>query len=113
MSSLSSELENSYCIAYVTVPTDEVAKNISQGLVQSKLAACVNIIPGVKSIYEWEGKIEEDAELILMIKSKCSLTDELTKYVKSKHPYDCCEVITTSITGGNSDYLNWIGKIVK
>ena len=101
-----------YSIAFVTVPNKEVGEAIAGGLVSSKLAACVNIIPGVTSVYEWEGKIEKDSELILKIKTRTSRIPELTEFVKSKHPYDVCEVITTSIESGNQQYLDWLGKIV-
>ena len=101
-----------YSIAFVTVPNKEVGETIAGGLVSSKLAACVNIIPGVTSVYEWEGKIEKDSELILKIKTRTSRIPELTEYIKSKHPYDVCEVITTSIESGNEQYLDWLGKIV-
>ena len=102
-----------YSIAFVTVPNKEVGESIAGGLVSSKLAACVNIIPGVTSVYEWEGKIEKDSELILKIKTRTSRIPELTEYVKSKHPYDVCEVITTPIESGNQQYLDWLGKIVQ
>ena len=101
-----------YSIAFVTVPNKEVGESIAGGLVSAKLAACVNIIPGVTSVYEWEGKIEKDSELILKIKTRTSRIPELTEFIKSKHPYDVCEVITTSIESGNQQYLDWLGKIV-
>ena len=102
-----------YSIAFVTVPNEAVGEKIAGGLVSAKLAACVNIIPGVKSIYEWEGKIESDPELILKIKTRTSRIPEVTEFVKANHPYDVCEVIATSIEGGNPQYLEWLGKIVQ
>jgi len=99
-------------MAFVTVPDIVVGKTIAGALVSEKLAACVNIIPGIVSVYEWEGKIENDSELLLMIKTRTSRIPELTEFVKSKHPYDVCEVITTSIEQGNQPYLDWLGKIV-
>ncbi|XP_020292973.1 protein CutA homolog [Pseudomyrmex gracilis] len=101
-----------YSVAYVTVPDDTVAKKIARGLVENKLAACVNIIPQLLSIYEWEGKIQEDPELLLMIKTRTEKIDALTKYVKENHPYTVCEVISLPIQNGNSDYLKWIGEII-
>lgn len=108
----SSSLAGLYSVAYVTVPNDEVAKRIARGLVESKLAACVNIIPQLLSIYEWEGKIQEDPELLLMIKTRTEKIDVLTKYVKDNHPYTICEVISLPIQNGNGDYLKWIGDVV-
>ena len=102
-----------YSIAFVTVPNKEVGEKIAGGLVTAKLAACVNIIPGVTSVYEWEGKVEKDSELILKIKTRTSRIPELTEFVKSNHPYDVCEVITTPIESGNPQYLEWLGKIVQ
>lgn len=99
-------------MAFVTAPTSEKAKEIAGGLVSGKLAACVNIIPGVVSVYEWEGKIENDEEVLMMIKTRTSRIEELTEFVKKNHPYDVCEVITTSIEGGNMAYLDWLAKSV-
>ncbi|KAL6441981.1 hypothetical protein ACFW04_002377 [Cataglyphis niger] len=101
-----------YSVAYVTVPNDTVAKKIARGLVENKLAACVNIIPQLTSIYEWEGKIQEDPELLLMIKTRTEKVDALTEYVKNNHPYTVCEVISLPIQNGNGDYLKWISEVV-
>jgi len=101
-----------FSMAFVTAPTSEKAKEIAGGLVSGKLAACVNIIPGVVSVYEWEGKIENDEEVLMMIKTRTSRIEELTEFVKKNHPYDVCEVITTSIEGGNMAYLDWLAKSV-
>ncbi|KAL6259767.1 hypothetical protein P5V15_009681 [Pogonomyrmex californicus] len=86
-----------HSVAYVTVPNDEVAKRLARGLVENKLAACVNIIPQLTSIYEWEGKIQEEPELLLMIKTRTEKVDALTKYVKGNHPYSVCEVISLPV----------------
>lgn len=107
-----SSLAGAYSVAYVTVPNDTVAKKIARGLVENKLAACVNIIPQLTSIYEWEGKIQEDPELLLMIKTRTEKIDALTKYVKDNHPYTICEVISLPIQNGNEDYLKWISEVV-
>merc|ERR1719318_2515783 len=101
-----------FSMAFVTSPNHDTAKSIAGGLVSGKLAACVNIIPGITSVYEWEGKIETDAEVLTMIKTRTSKIEELTEFVRKNHPYDVCEVITTSIEGGNQAYLDWLGKVV-
>ncbi|XP_024874596.1 protein CutA homolog [Temnothorax curvispinosus] len=101
-----------HSVAYVTVPDDAVAKRLARGLVENKLAACVNIIPQLTSIYEWEGKIQEEPELLLMIKTRTERVDALTKYVKENHPYTVCEVISLPIQNGNDDYLKWISEVV-
>lgn len=107
-----SSLAGVHSVAYVTVPDDAVAKRLARGLVENKLAACVNIIPRLTSIYEWEGKIQEESELLLMIKTRTEKVDTLTKYVKENHPYTVCEVISLPIQNGNSDYLKWISEVV-
>ncbi|CAK1545973.1 unnamed protein product [Leptosia nina] len=77
-----------YSVAYVTVPSTDVGKTIGHGLVKNKLAACVNIIPQVTSIYEWKHEINEDNEALLMIKTRTSLVDQLTEFVRTNHPYE-------------------------
>ena len=121
-----------------------VFRSLASGLVSGKLAACVNILPGVTSVYEWEGKVvvvllmrvvslslsiqvNEDPEVLMMIKTRTSRIPELTQYVQStifplvkswryvspeNHPYDVPEVITTSIEGGSAAYLSWLGEMV-
>lgn len=100
-------------IVYVTSPNQEIAKQIAKGLVSGKLAACVNIIPNVNSVYEWEGKIIEDTEVLMMIKTTSCKVEELTKFVVDNHPYDLPEVISVLIENGNNAYLNWIQKSVE
>ncbi|XP_022919663.1 protein CutA homolog [Onthophagus taurus] len=107
-----SYVSGTHSAAYVTAPNEEVAKKIAHGLVSHKLAACVNIIPKITSVYEWEGKIEEDSEVLMMIKTRSTKIPELTEFVKSNHPYTVCEVISIPIEGGNQQYLNWIGDVV-
>jgi len=101
-----------FSMAFVTAPSSDVAKSLAAGLVQAKLAACVNIVPGVISVYEWEDKVNTDPEVLMMIKTRTSRIAELTQFVQKNHPYDVPEVITTSIEGGSVPYLDWLGNTV-
>lgn len=103
------QTEKMYSICYVTAPTMEVAKKIAHGLVSSRLAACANIVPGITSVYHWKGKIEEDSELLLMIKTQTPLVPQVIDAVRGLHPYEVPEVISVPITAGYEDYLAWIG----
>ncbi|KAL1273446.1 hypothetical protein QQF64_029308 [Cirrhinus molitorella] len=98
--------------AFVTCPNDTVAKELARGIVEKKLAACVNIVPQITSVYEWQGKIEEDSEVLLMIKTRSSKIPALAEYVRSNHPYEVAEVISLPIDQGNPPYLKWIGDVV-
>uniref|UniRef100_A0AC35UFZ7 G_PROTEIN_RECEP_F1_2 domain-containing protein n=1 Tax=Rhabditophanes sp. KR3021 TaxID=114890 RepID=A0AC35UFZ7_9BILA len=97
-----------YSIAYVTVPSQEVAKSISRSIVESKLAACVNIVPGIVSVYHWEGKINEDNELLLIIKTTSINISKLQQKILELHPYDTPEFIHFPIEGGSDKYLQWL-----
>ncbi|XP_053659460.1 protein CutA homolog [Anopheles marshallii] len=103
---------NEYSVAFVTVPDNTVAVNMARQLVEKSLVACVNIIPGLTSIYAWEGKINEDSEVLMMIKTRTSRVEELIKFVREIHTYSVAEVIAFPIASGNAPYLDWIGKTV-
>ena len=88
-------------------------KRIGRALIADNLAACVNIIPGLTSIFKWEGEVTEDNELLLMIKTRSEIVSELTAKVESLHPYDVCEVISVPITDGSKAYLKWLDQSIK
>ena len=98
-----------YVLAVTTCPDKRVAKKISRLILESKLAACVNILPGVTSMYWWKGKKKEDSEVMLFIKTKESLVKKLGKLIRENHPYELEEFLTLPI-GGSKDYLEWVGK---
>lgn len=102
-----------YCVVYVTTKAMEEGEKIARGLISEHLAACINIVPKVKSIYRWEGNIEEGDEALLIIKTNETLLPLLTKWVLSNHSYSVPEVVALPITGGNEKYLAWIGESVK
>lgn len=101
-----------HCITYITTPT-EVAERIASTLVEEELAMCVNIIEDIKSVYRWEGKVEIGHESLLMAKSVSDNIEALIEKVRDIHPYEVPEIITTEITTGNQDYLDFLsGKEV-
>ncbi len=110
MASVSSS-EYSACIT--TVSKDEIARKLAHSIVEAHLAACVNIIPNIRSVYEWQSKIQEDEEFMLMIKTRREYVPQLIEFVKTNHPYEVPELIELPITNGNEDYLKWIDAIVK
>lgn len=101
-----------FSVSYVTAPNEEVAKRLAEGLVQKKLAACVNMVPNIMSVYEWKNEIQHDKEVLMVIKSRTARLDELTTYVREHHPYEVCEVISTPIQHGNPPYLQWLADVV-
>ena len=101
-----------YVVCWVTHPPANVGAFAKQ-VVESKLAACVNIVPKIQSVYTWEGKVENDEEALCMIKTRRALVPELTAFVTKNHPYDCPEVIAAEIVGGAPAYLEWIAASTK
>ena len=98
---------------YMTAGSKEEARSIGRELVESRLAACVNIIDPMNSIYTWEGKIQEDTEVILIAKTRRALVQELTEKVKDLHSYDCPCIVSLPVSGGNQAFLDWIAESVK
>jgi periplasmic divalent cation tolerance protein len=97
-------------VVLVTSPNRSVSEKLSKGLVQNKLAACVNRVPGIHSRYWWKGKIETAREELLLVKTQQNRLSALTRWIKQKHPYAVCEVIALPIAGGNQAYLDWISQ---
>lgn len=93
---------------YVTVPSKDLGRTIAMALVREKLAACTNIIPGLESIYFWEGKVNIDEELMLLIKTRASLVPQVTARVKELHTYTECEVLAVPVVGGSDTYMQWV-----
>lgn len=96
-------------IALVTAPKD-IAESLATSVVAEHLAACVNIIPGVTSIFFWEGKVCQEAEVLLLIKTNKSTWNQLMARVKELHTYDIPEIVSLPITDGFQPYLQWINQ---
>ena len=104
---------NAEIIVLVTVPSEDEASRIAEALVGERLAACVNILPGVESVYRWEGEINHDRELLLVIKSTGARYAELERRVHQLHSYSTPEVIAVSIGRGSEKYLSWLRDSVR
>jgi periplasmic divalent cation tolerance protein len=97
-----------FVLVLVTVPDSEVADRISKVLVGEKLAACVNIVPGIRSVYAWNGEICDEGELQCLIKTRRSLFAAVRERVKELHPYQIPEIIALPLVEGNAEYLGWL-----
>lgn len=102
-----------HVLILITAPNPEEGQKIADALIAEKLAACVNLVEKVTSIYWWQGKVERDAEALLIVKTKSSLVEALTARVKQLHSYTVPEVIALPIEWGNPDYLKWIDEVTK
>lgn len=94
-------------VVFVTAP-EAVAPVLARAVVERGLAACVNLIPGVRSIYSWRGAVQDDAEVVMMMKTARDRFDALRAAIVSLHPYEVCEVIGLPIADGSAPYLDWI-----
>lgn len=101
-----------FAVCYVTAPDETIAKKLAHEIIEKQLAACVNVVPSITSVYSWEGKINEDSEVLLIVKTRKTRVDALSEFIRSNHPYSVAEVISVPIENGNPPYLDWIGKSV-
>jgi periplasmic divalent cation tolerance protein len=97
------------CMAYITAKDVTEARLIAQALVEKKLAACVNLFPEVESFYEYEGKLENAREVVIVAKTAESLKDKLTAIVKALHSYETPCIVFYNMDGGETAYLKWMG----
>lgn len=97
---------------YITTEDKSEAKKIGKVLVEERLAACVNIIDGMESMFWWEGQAQSESETILIAKTTADAVDQLTKRVNEVHSYDCPCVVALPIEGGHPEFISWIGEEV-
>jgi periplasmic divalent cation tolerance protein len=95
-------------VVMVTAPDEETAVSLARDLLESRLAACVNVVPGVRSLYRWEGKIAHEGEVLMVIKSTDHALAALVERVQARHPYEVPEVLVVEVTGGASRYIDWV-----
>jgi periplasmic divalent cation tolerance protein len=99
--------EDQLVVILCTVPDEATAEKLAKGLVDERLAACVNAIPGVKSFYRWQGKIEADAEVQLVIKTRSERFDELAAWISANHPYEVPEIVAIPANRVSEAYFAW------
>lgn len=100
-------------VVLATFPDANVAARIARTLVEERLAACINLVPGVRSIYQWQGAVEESAELLGLIKTTAAGVPELIARLVELHPYDVPEAIVLEISDGHAPYLAWLAGEVR
>jgi len=103
-------LKEEFLLVLITTPTMEEGERIAHILLNAKKAACVNIVPAVRSRFWWQGKIDSADEALLMVKTRAPLLEELIRLVKENHSYEVPEVIALPISAGNEDYLRWLAE---
>ena len=101
-----------YIVVYVTAPPGE-APQMARTLVEERLVACVNIVQGLRSIYWWQGKVEDEPEVLCIMKTRSNLFESLRDRVRKLHSYEVAEVIALPIVAGNLPYLDWIKENTK
>lgn len=98
-------------VVFITAPDQEAAAGIGRVLVEERLAACVNIVGGIRSIYTWEGAVQDDSEALMIVKTRRELFPALSDRVKALHGYSVPEIIAMPIIEGSPDYLSWIRDV--
>jgi periplasmic divalent cation tolerance protein len=95
-------------VVLCTVPSEEVAERLGRTLVEERLAACVNVLPAVRSFYRWQGELNDDRELLCLIKTRRALFDRLRERVTALHPYEVPEILAVAAADVNASYLGWV-----
>ena len=97
-------------VVLVTAPTAELAAELARAVVEERLAACGNVLPGVRSIYRWEGKVQDEPEVLLVLKTRRDRFAALRDRILALHPYELPEVIALPVEAGSDAYLDWIAR---
>ena len=102
---------NEIQIVFCTVPDTDTGHRIASQLVEYGFAACVNLIPGIESVYRWKGRLEKASEILLMIKSRSADYTEVEAAISALHPYELPEIIAVPLSNGSAGYLDWVRTI--
>lgn len=96
-----------YCVVLITTPEEGLAERISDLLIEQNLGACVQTTP-ISSVYRWSSEVHHENEILMLVKTRTALIDELVEQVREMHVYDAPEIIALPLIGGSPDYLNWV-----
>jgi len=105
--------ESRVMVALTSVPDRETAETVGQHVVAEGLAACVNVVPGVTSIFRWEGSVQRENEILILFKTTRERIDDLRRRVVELHPYDLPEVVALGVQAGHGPYLDWVVEEVE
>lgn len=100
--------DSAFCQVMTTIDTRERASLLARSLVESRLAACVQVLGPIASTYRWRGAVQEDEEWLLLVKTSTDRYPELERHVRARHPYEVPEILCTPVTAGNPGYLDWL-----
>ncbi len=95
-------------LVYTTFPDEETGLAIGESLVRDRLAACVNVIPGMRSVYAWKGEVERGSEAVGLVKTRAGLADDVAAALKARHPYETPIILLLPVGGGDVDTRTWI-----
>jgi len=109
---LRKSMKNKVIMVFTTCPDTALARQFGQHLVSAGMAACVNLVPGVSSIYRWQGDVQEDQEVMMIIKTVQARLAEVTAWIEQNHPYDLPEVMAMPVEDGLNGYLQWVQDAV-
>ena len=98
-------------VVLCTVPDEKVGASLARSLVEERLAACVNIVPGLRSIYSWKGEIQDDGEALLVVKTPAGRFDVLRERLATLHPYDVPEIVALPAADCHGPYLDWVHEV--
>lgn len=102
-------MNEEYCMVVTTIPGREEAENLAEGILNNRLAACIQMT-GIRSFFLWDGEMQREAEMLLLIKTTAARYQALESYISEYHPYDVPEIIRIPVTAGLSGYLSWLSS---
>ena len=100
-------------VIFITAPNEDEAATIARSLIDARLAACVNIVKNIRSVYTWQGNVEDDSEVLMIVKTRKDRFNALSAKVRELHSYDVPEVIALPVIDGSEEYLKWIQESTK